>query len=139
MAVKERIPGPIVDIIRAHHGDTVALYFYDKAVKEYGGDVDIDAFRYEGPRPVSREAAIVMLADTVEAATRTLTNPNQEKIEQLNKTIEQQKQTIQKQEESLQHHAHTLKATQEELKQVYHSFFGRIYRKLKTIRTKYSK
>ena len=56
---------------------------YDKAVKLYGEDIDISAFRYEGPRPRSKEAAVVMLDDTIEAATRTLANPSPERMEQL--------------------------------------------------------
>ncbi len=83
MALKARVPMPIIDIIRQHHGDSLVLYFYDKAVKLYGNDVDADAFRYEGPRPRTREAAAVMLADTIEAATRAQANPTPEKMEQL--------------------------------------------------------
>jgi putative nucleotidyltransferase with HDIG domain len=91
MAQKARIPGPIVDIVRQHHGDSLAIYFYDKAVKLYGEDVDPSAFRYQGPRPHSKEAAIVMLADTIEAATRTLVNPNPEKMEQLIRKLVREK------------------------------------------------
>lgn len=91
MAQKARIPGQIVDIIRQHHGDSPVLYFYDKAAKLYGEDVDISAFRYEGPRPASKEAAVVMLADTIEAATRTLANPNPEKMEQLIRRLVREK------------------------------------------------
>ena len=83
MAQKQRLPEPIQDIIRQHHGDSPTLYFYDKAKKLYGDDVDISAFRYEGPRPRTKEAAVVMLADTIEAAMRTLSNPSPEKMEQL--------------------------------------------------------
>ena len=83
MAQKQRLPEPIQDIIRQHHGDSPTLYFYDKAKKLYGDDVDISAFRYEGPRPRTKEAAVVMLADTIEAAMRTLPNPSPEKMEQL--------------------------------------------------------
>ena len=83
MAQKARIPTPIIDIIREHHGDTPVLFFYDKALKLYGDQVDISAFRYEGPRPRTREAAVVMLADTIEAATRAMENPNPEKIDAL--------------------------------------------------------
>ena len=82
MAQKARIPEPVIDIIRQHHGDGVALWFYDKAVKLYGADqVDISAFRYEGPRPQTREAAVVMLADTIEAAARSIPDPDPEKID----------------------------------------------------------
>ena len=82
LAQKARIPQPVLDIIRQHHGDGVTLYFYDRAVKLYGAEhVDIAAFRYEGPRPRTKEAATVMLADTIEAATRSIPNPTPEKID----------------------------------------------------------
>ena len=84
MAQKARIPEPVLDIIRQHHGDGVVLWFYDKAEKLYGAEnVDINAFRYEGPRPRSKEAAAVMLADTIEAAARSLPDPTPEKIDAL--------------------------------------------------------
>lgn len=83
LAQKERLPARIIDIVRQHHGDTMAVYFYDKAVKLYGENTDPSAFRYEGPRPRSKEAAVVMLADTIEAATRTLKEPTPEKMEAL--------------------------------------------------------
>lgn len=84
MAQKARVPEAVVDIIRQHHGDGVALWFYDKAVKLYGAEqVDIAAFRYDGPRPRSREAAVVMLADTIEAAVRSMPEPNPEKVDAL--------------------------------------------------------
>lgn len=91
MASKERLPSPIVDIIRQHHGDSPVLFFYDKAVKLYGDSVDISAFRYDGPRPHSKEAAVVMLADTIEAATRTLANPSPEKMEALIRKLVREK------------------------------------------------
>ena len=84
MAQKARVPEPVLEIIRQHHGDGVVLWFYDKAVKLYGAEnVDINAFRYEGPRPRSKEAACVMLADTIEAAARSLPDPSPEKIDDL--------------------------------------------------------
>jgi len=84
MAQKARIPAPVLDIIRQHHGDGVVLYFYDKAVRQYSGEnVDLNAFRYEGPRPRTKEAACVMLADTIEAAARTIPEPTTEKVEAL--------------------------------------------------------
>ena len=91
MGTKEKLPPEVVDVIRQHHGDSVALYFYDKASKLYGDDVDINTFRYEGPRPHSKEAAVVMLADTIEAATRTLSNPNPERMEQLIRKLVREK------------------------------------------------
>lgn len=91
MATKDRLPSQVLDIIRQHHGDSLVLYFYDKAAKLYGEDIDISAFRYEGPRPRSKEAAVVMLADTIEAATRTLANPSPEKMEALIRKLVREK------------------------------------------------
>lgn len=91
MAQKDRLPVQVVDIVRQHHGDSLALFFYDKAVKLYGEDVDISSFRYEGPRPHSKEAAVVMLADTIEAATRAMVNPNPEKMEALIRKLVREK------------------------------------------------
>ena len=93
MGLKARLPEPILDIIRQHHGDSPMVFFYDKAVKLYGDKVDISAFRYEGPRPRSREAAIVMLADTIEAAARALPNPDPEKVDALIRKLVRAKMT----------------------------------------------
>ncbi len=82
MAQKARLPHAIREIILQHHGDTPVLYFYDKAVKQ-GGDVNIEDFRYDGPRPEKQEAAIVMLADTIEAAARAMTDSTPEKLTNL--------------------------------------------------------
>ncbi len=79
MAIKAHLPEEIQEIILQHHGDSPVLYFYDKASKQ-GGDVDVADFRYDGPRPRSREAAIVMLADTVEAAARAAADASPEKL-----------------------------------------------------------
>ena len=84
MAQKARIPAPVLDIIRQHHGDGITIYFFDKATKLYGAEnVDVNAFRYEGPRPRTKEAAAVMLADTIEAAARAIPDPTPEKIDAL--------------------------------------------------------
>ena len=91
MAKNERIPDAIVDIIRSHHGDSPVLYFYNKSRQENGDDVNIDDFRYDGPRPASREAAIVMLADTVEAAARSMPNPDADKLNTLIRSLVRQK------------------------------------------------
>ncbi|MBQ5771484.1 MAG: HDIG domain-containing protein, partial [Clostridia bacterium] len=61
MLQRERIPEPIIAIVASHHGDTPVMYFYNKSRMENGDDVKIDDFRYDGPRPQSKEAAIVML------------------------------------------------------------------------------
>lgn len=71
MGKKARLPKPIIDIIQQHHGTTLVQYFYTKALSA-GMDVTEGEFRYAGPRPQSKEAAIVMLADSVEAAVRSM-------------------------------------------------------------------
>ena len=84
LAEKYRMPKPILDIIQQHHGDTPVIYFYDRCVKQNGAEnVDIDDFRYPGPRPQTREAAVVMLADTIEAAARTTPDRSIEGLEAL--------------------------------------------------------
>lgn len=72
LAQEYKLPGVVQDIIVQHHGTTAVAYFYVKACKqaEHPENVNIDDFRYSGPKPQSREAAIIMLADTVEAAVR---------------------------------------------------------------------
>jgi len=72
-------PTTIRDIVQQHQGTTVKRYFYRQAL-EQGLDVREDDFRYPGPRPRSKEAAIVMIADTVEASARTLKDRSTEGI-----------------------------------------------------------
>ncbi len=75
---------PINDIIQQHHGTTMATFFYNKAKEEKGGnesEVNESDYRYPGPRPQSREAAIVMIADACEAATRSIPGPTAVKIQ----------------------------------------------------------
>lgn len=80
-----RLGQPIVDIIAQHHGTRLIHFFYNKAqeaAREAGRDMpDPEAFRYSGPRPQTREAGLVMLADTVEAASRTLENPTPARLQ----------------------------------------------------------
>lgn len=88
MAQRYRMPQQVLDIIGQHHGDQPAIYFYNKALKSSPeGTVDIADFRYDGPKPQTREAAIVMLADTVEAAVRALPNPTPERIDELIRSL----------------------------------------------------
>lgn len=83
MALREHMPQEVADIILQHHGDTPVMYFYHKALQmSNGSPVDISDFRYDGPRPNTREAAIVMLADTIEAAVRSMPDPTPKAIEQ---------------------------------------------------------
>ena len=69
LALEYRLPQRIVDFIPQHHGTNVVSYFYQRALQE-DEDADIEAFRYPGPKPQTKEAAIMMLADGVEATVR---------------------------------------------------------------------
>ena len=83
MAQKHRLPPEIQQIIVEHHGDTPVMFFYHKALQQADGKtVDISDFRYDGTRPASKEAAIVMLADTIEAAVRSMPDPTPKAIEE---------------------------------------------------------
>lgn len=81
------IPAPIVDIIAQHHGTSRVEYFYQTALQQAKlanrGAVPEEAFRYPGPKPQSREAAIVMLADTIEATSRSLKDPTPARIRKM--------------------------------------------------------
>jgi len=84
MAKKYKIPLPIRDIILQHHGTTLVKYFYHKAKsQDKGNRVQLDDFRYPGPKPQIREIAVVMMADTVEAAVRAMSEPSNGKVEAL--------------------------------------------------------
>ena len=88
LAKEYNLPYKIINIIREHHGTTLAFYFYHKALEEKKGkEIEEQNFRYPGPKPQNKEAAIVMLADSVEAASRTLTEPSPGRIENLVKKI----------------------------------------------------
>jgi putative nucleotidyltransferase with HDIG domain len=76
LAREEKLPELVLDAIRQHHGTTVMAYFYQKALDtDSHSSVNKDDFRYPGPRPTSKEAATLMLADTVEPACRSLKAP----------------------------------------------------------------
>ena len=77
------IPDDVLNFIEEHHGTMVQSYFYDKALKQGGSEDNIDKFRYPGPRPQTRETGIAMLADAVEAASRTLDKPTPARIDAL--------------------------------------------------------
>jgi len=84
IAKEDMLPQEIIDFIPQHHGTTVMKFFYDKAIKTYGADkVDVAKYRYPGPKPQSKETAIVMLADTCESAVRSIPEPDIEKVENL--------------------------------------------------------
>lgn len=84
LAREYKLPEPVIDIIEQHHGTSLVRFFYSKALEgERADTVNEDDFRYDGPKPQTREAAIVMLADSVEAAVRAQNNPSTGQIEGL--------------------------------------------------------
>jgi putative nucleotidyltransferase with HDIG domain len=84
LAKENKLGQQIIDAIVQHHGTTLISFFYEKAKKlKKDQTVNIDDFRYPGPKPQSRETALVMLADVVEAATRTLEYPTPSRIQGL--------------------------------------------------------
>jgi putative nucleotidyltransferase with HDIG domain len=84
------LPEGVVDIISQHHGNAVITWFYDQA-KKAGGEADSDDFSYPGQPPGSKEAAVVMLADSVEAATRSLKKPTASRLEDFIREIVMEK------------------------------------------------
>ncbi len=85
LARQHRLGQPIIDMIRQSHGSGLISYFYQKAKSQAGPDQPVDErdFRYPGPKPQTREAGLVLLADCVEAASRTLTDPTPARIQGL--------------------------------------------------------
>ena len=79
---KAKFPKEIVDIAEQHHGTTLLKFFYYKAVKQ-DETVEEAAYRYPGPKAQTKEAAVVGIADSVEAAVRSMQHPTPEKIEEL--------------------------------------------------------
>lgn len=78
-ARKAKLPDRVIDFIRTHHGTTTVLYFLQQA-QQSNPDIEIEEFQYPGPKPFSKETAIVMIADGVEAASKSLKEPTAEKI-----------------------------------------------------------
>jgi cyclic-di-AMP phosphodiesterase PgpH len=83
---KHRLPKEIVDIAEQHHGTTLLKYFYYK-VKQSGEEVTEDEYRYPGPKAQTKESAIAGIADSVEAAVRSMSQPTPEQIEELVRKI----------------------------------------------------
>ncbi len=84
MARKHHLPEMIVDFIRTHHGNTRVDYFYQSFLKNFPEKiVDENTFRYPGPIPFSKETAVLMMADSVEAASRSLKQPDAKSISDL--------------------------------------------------------
>lgn len=87
LAREYKLPSAITEILRQHHGTTLVSYFYHQAAAGAEDTVSEDSFRYDGPIPQTKEAALVMLADAAEAAVRSLTEPTLGKIEGLIRKI----------------------------------------------------
>ena len=84
LARSYHLPAEVQDFIRTHHGTTYTGYFYAKELERHpDGDFDTTRFRYPGPRPYSRETAVVMIVDTVEAALRSLKNHTKESTDEM--------------------------------------------------------
>lgn len=93
---QHRLPKPIIDFIEQHHGTTLVEYFYREAAKRSQTDpnkeeVSETSFRYPGPKPQTLEAAVLMLADSVESASRTLVEPTSSRIQNLVEQIAMKK------------------------------------------------
>lgn len=83
---KASLPEQFIDIIKEHHGTTLVYYFYRKQLEKVGGDkslVEEREFRYSGPKPRSKESAIIMIADSLEAASRSLEKINEDTLNEL--------------------------------------------------------
>ena len=88
LARQYKLPQPIVDLVAEHHGTTLVEYFYRRATERsqqdpHGEEVDEQTYRYPGPKPSTRESAVLMLSDAVESASRALTEPTPARIASL--------------------------------------------------------
>ena len=88
LARKNKLPEPIIDFIRTHQGTATVHYFYRMFIKDNPGKLDErNQFQYPGPRPQTKEQAILMMADSIEAASRSLKNYSEESIDELVESI----------------------------------------------------
>lgn len=83
LARSHKIPETIIDIIQQHHGTGLVKYFYEKAKELETSSCTEDEYKYQGPKPQTRVAALVMMADAVEASSRVLTDPTPSRINAL--------------------------------------------------------
>ncbi|MGB7841748.1 MAG: HDIG domain-containing metalloprotein, partial [Salinimicrobium sp.] len=93
IAKRRNLPDRVIDFIRTHHGTTTVYYFLQKE-KESNDDVNVEEFRYPGPTPFSKETAILMMCDSVEAASKSIKEPTAKKIDEfvekiINKQMEE--------------------------------------------------
>ena len=85
LARKYKLKPPLIEFIQRHHANSLVFYFYQRALEKLEEDQEVkeEGFRYPGPKPNTKETAIVLLADSVEAATRALKEPTPKKIEEV--------------------------------------------------------
>ncbi len=93
---QHRLPTPVVDFIEQHHGTTLVEYFYRLATRKseqdpHGEEISETSFRYPGPRPQTKEAAVLMMADAVESASRALVEPTASRLQNLVEQIAMKK------------------------------------------------
>jgi len=82
LAKEHKLPDEIINFIPTHHGTMIVSFFYEKAVEKYGEEnVNIEDFRYPGPKPNTKETALLMLADACESTVRAMKEPEVQKIE----------------------------------------------------------
>ena len=92
LAKENNLPQEIIDFIPAHHGTMLVSYFYDNAVEKYGKEnVNINDFRYPGPKPQTKETALLMLADVCESASRSIEDHDPQKVENMINNLIQQR------------------------------------------------
>ena len=90
MARKYKLPKSVIDIINQHHGTGLISYFYHRALQsndDKSSEVSEDSYRYSGPKPQSKEAGVILLADMIEAEARTLNNPTVSRIKNLAQNV----------------------------------------------------
>lgn len=84
MAKRNNLPDILIDFIRTHHGTTTVMYFYSQYIKNFPQDQKaLEKFTYPGPKPFSKETAVLMMADAVEAASRSLSKPDHQSLDDL--------------------------------------------------------
>ena len=101
IAKENNLPAVVIDLIAQHHGTSLVSYFYHQALEnDDSQQIDEAEYRYPGPKPQTKEAAIIMLADSVEAAVRSMPAPSSGKIEGLVRKILKERLTDGQLEES---------------------------------------
>ena len=82
IAKKYNLPERVIDFIKTHHGTSLVYYFYKKQEELYPDEINLEDFSYNGPKPFSKETAILMMADSVEAASKSLKSPNIDQLQE---------------------------------------------------------